>query len=157
MRKFMIVYDAPTPALEKTAAAIQRYTDGVVLCEHTPREEYNTVTLRIVPGTEGYSIDVSDPDGDRQSVVLTAEDETALYYAASDFANVYLPYARAAGRHGHPYFFYNLFSDPLKPYHVRSSPRIARRGIWLWGYTVCDYRRLIENMASLKKLLREHI
>lgn len=150
MNRFMIVYNTPTAALEKTAAAIQPYLDYVVPCGREPAEGFNAVTLALDPSMRGFSIDVPEADGERQSVRLTAQDETNLYYAASDFANVYLPYARAAGRHGHPYFFHKLFSDPLKPYHVHSEPAIAQRGIWLWGYTVYDYRRFIENMASLK-------
>ncbi len=150
MYRFMIVYETRTLALEKVAAAIQPYLDYVVPCGRERTEGWNAVKLVIDPGMTGYTIDVDPPDGERQDVTLTAADEVNLYYAASDFANIYLPYARAAGRHGHPYYFYDLFRDPLKPYHVHSEPRIAHRGIWLWGYTVYDYRRFIENMASLK-------
>lgn len=150
MQKWMIVYTARCAALEKLAAVLANYLPYVVPCETAPREGFHTVTLAVDPAMEGFSIDVTEP-GDSQSVTLKAADEVNLYYAVSDFAAVYLPYARAAGRHSNPYYFFDIFGkDPLKPYHVHTKPHIARRGLWLWGYTVYDYRRFIENMAGLK-------
>jgi len=150
MEKWMIVYNEPSAALEKLAAVLADYVPYVVLCDTAPREGFHTVTLQIDPAMKGFSIDVTDPGAD-QSIRITAADSANLYYAVSDFANIYIPYARAAGRHMSPYYFCNVFgADPLKPYHVHTEPRIAHRGLWLWGYTIYDYRRFIENMAGQK-------
>ena len=150
MLPWMIVYSAPCPALEKTAAAVQPYLSYRVPCEKEPREGFNIIRLVLDGTLDGFTIDVSEADGEKQSITLAAKDEANLFYAASDFANIYLPYARYSGTHFEPYYLYDLFTSPMKPYHLATSPKIDERGIWLWGFTIGDYRRFIENMASLK-------
>ncbi len=33
---------------------------------------------------------------------------------------------------------------------IRDYPRIARRGVWTWGYVIYDYRRFLDHMARLR-------
>jgi len=150
MKKWMIVYERYCKAVEKVCAAIAPYLDYVPVCSQQENDEYNPIRLRTDSATEGFKIEVSEAEGECQQVTLTAQDEVNLYYAAADFQNIYIPYALDAERHQAPYYFFDIFATPLKPYCRAEKPHIQDRGIWLWGYTIYDYRRFIENMANLK-------
>lgn len=40
--------------------------------------------------------------------------------------------------------------DGLHDLTVASSPAVAQRGLWTWGYVIYDYRRYIDHMVRLK-------
>lgn len=150
MNPWMIVYSDYGPAVERVCAAVQPHLDYTLVCEMAPRPGFNTVTLAQDPTLAGFRITVDEAEGESQHIRITGRDPAHLIYAAADFAQIYLPWAREAGEHCPRYYLLPLFTQPLKPYDRESAPRIDRRGLWLWGYTVYDYRRFIDNMATLK-------
>lgn len=140
---------------EKAAAMLRRGMarypiDPDAFCG-TP-EGCNPLTLAVDPALKGYRIFVSpyDADADRQEIRLTARDDVTLLYAAADFCNYYLPFARDAVEHCPTYYLLPLFTAPMKPCDYLSACRVRKRGIWTWGHVICDYKRLIQNMAELK-------
>lgn len=150
MKKWMIAYGSHIAAAEHLCAAISDYADWVPVCEEEPRDGFNCITLAVDEKTPGVHIYVSKPDGENQSIQISGHDEENLLYAVSDFRNIYLPHARYAGDHFTIYYLRDLFETPFPPYDYSDTAHIKRRGIWLWGYTIYDYRRFIDNMASLK-------
>lgn len=150
MKPWMIAHHGHIQAAEKACAAISDYADFIPVCESAPLPAFNAIELTVDPAVDGLRISVGECCGDSQHILLTGRDETHLLYAVSDFRNLYLPQARNAGEHQPVYYLRDLFNVPFPPYEHVSRARIARRGIWLWGYTLYDYRRFIDNMASLK-------
>ena len=150
MKRWMIAYGENLKAAQKAVAAIEPYVDYVPVCSADALEEYNAITLKVDPTIKGISINVSEAMGENQSVEIVGQDDINLLYAVADFKNVYLPLALHSNTSNTPYFFNKLFSAPLKPYNYSSAPKIRDRGIWLWGHTVFDYRRFIDNMVDLK-------
>ena len=146
----MIVHNNNLKAAEKAVAAIEPYIDYVPVCEEEYDENFNPLYLKIDEKVNGIKIFVSEAEGESQYIEISGKDEINLLYAIADFKNVYLPYAHHSNTSNSPYFFNEMFSAPLKPYDYSSSPKIKDRGIWLWGHTVFDYRRFIDNMLELK-------
>ncbi len=150
MKKWMLVYDTYCRAVEKMFAVVQPYLDYSLVCSTKENDTWNIIKLSTDPAIEGFKINVSESDGETQRIEITGQDEIHLLYGVVDFKNIYLPYARDAGQHNPIYYFHPLFSQPMKPYHYATKARIKERGIWLWGYTMYDYRCFIDNMTELK-------
>ena len=151
MKNWMIAHHNNFKALEKVISAVSKYLPYVPVCNEEKLEDYNAIELIVDKSIKGVEITVTKADGDSQSVVIKGEDNANLLYAVSDFKNLYLPYARNAETHGAEIYYLNeLFSKPLKPYNYKATPSVKDRGLWLWGYTIYDYRRFIDNMVELK-------
>lgn len=150
MKPWMICHNGNLKACSKAYSAILNYINYVPVCSKDKLENYNAIELIVDNTIKGISITVSDSDGENQSIIIKGEDDAHLLYAVSDFKNIYLPYARNAEKHLYPYFVNELFTKPLKEYNYSCVPTVKDRGIWLWGYTVYDYRKFIDNMLELK-------
>lgn len=150
MKKWMLVYDTYCRAVEKMFAVVQPYLDYSLICSTEENDYFNPIKLTVNPETEGFTISVSENDGEKQRIEIIGQDEIYLLYGVVDFKNIYLPYAEDAGQHNPIYYFHSLFSQPFKPYKYTARAKINERGIWLWGYTMYDYRRFIDNMTELK-------
>jgi len=150
MKRWMVAYGEYVKAAEKTVAAIQRYLDYVPVCKPEPLKEFNVISLKVDKNIKGVKILVSEAEGESQYIEIIGQDDINLLYAVADFKNIYLPAAHCSDTSNTPYFFNRLFSNPLKPYCYSSAPKIRDRGIWLWGHTVYDYRRFVDNMVELK-------
>ena len=146
----MIVHNNHLKAAEKAVAAIEPYLDYVPVCKSDKVDEFNRIYLKIDENVKGVKIFVSEARDESQYIEISGSNEIYLLYAIADFKNVYLPFAHHSDTSNAPYFFNKLFCEPLKPYDYSSSPKIRDRGIWLWGHTVFDYRRFIDNMVELK-------
>ena len=146
----MLVYDTHCRAVEKMFAVVQPYLDYSLVCSKEANDTFNVIKLSTDATIEGFKIDVSECHGENQRIEIVGQDEIHLLYGVVDFKNIYLPYAKDAGQHNPIYYFHPLFSQPMKPYHYATKAKIKERGIWLWGYTMYDYRRFIDNMVELK-------
>lgn len=150
MKKWMLVYDTYCRAVEKMFAVVQPYLGYSFICATKENDDFNIIKLSLNPEMEGFTIQVSENDGENQRIEIIGQDEIHLLYGVVDFKNVYLPYAEDADQHTPVYYFQPLFSQPLKPYNYTAKAKIQERGIWLWGYTMYDYHRFIDNMTELK-------
>lgn len=150
MRKWMLVYDTYCRAVEKMFAVVQPYLDYSLVCSTEENNSFNPIKLSVDSKIEGFKISVSESDGKSQKIEIIGQDEIHLLYGVVDFKNMYLPYAEDASQHNPIYYFHPLFSQPFKPYEYATKAKIKERGIWLWGYTMYDYRRFIDNMTELK-------
>lgn len=150
MKKWMINHQGNLKACNKIVSAMQPYIDYVMLCDDKPKEKYNVVTLSVNAEIDGIKILVSEADGENQSIDIVGQDEAHLFYATCDFQNIYIPYVKTSTpllrRRKYP----KIFNEPLLKFDHQVMPKIEQRGIWLWGHTISDYRRFIENMADLK-------
>ncbi len=151
MKRWKIVYDKYTKAVEKIHATLDAALPYVIVCGNEADDKYNTVYIGIDKNVKGFKIDVSNPLGDTQRIDIIAEDEINLLYAASDFRNFYLPQAKFNSGDNVVDFYQNdLFAGPLPPFHYATKPKIKQRGLWTWGYTIYDYKKYIDNMVTLK-------
>ncbi len=151
MKRWKIVFDEYSKAVEMLYSAVQAYLPYVLVCGKEEDTVFNTLRIRTDPSVEGFSIKVSEADGECQSILISAADKTQLMYAASDFKNKYIPYA-AFKAHDPVIAFYNNkpFINALPPFELATKPKIRQRGLWTWGHTVYDYKRYINNMVRLK-------
>lgn len=160
MKKWQLIYDGVTSekvrfGLSQISDVIFRYA-GYKAEIRTEETEHNAVVLGIIPDAtdlppSGFRLRVEAVTDGRQRVTIDGADETALMYGCMEFAGNYLSQAHLSHTVDEPYFFRNLFSDdPLPMIDLISSPAIPRRGLWLWGHTMYDYRGFFENMARLK-------
>ncbi len=92
---------------------------------------------------------VKNPDDDEgRFVILTANCEQELFYAAVSFVDDYIP--------GHTEescsnFRQDLiFDKPLPICSYTETPDFKTRSIFTWGHSISDYRQYIDNMARLK-------
>lgn len=151
MNRWKIVYKQYCKAVEMIYSAVQPYLPYVLVCDTNVEEDYNIIYLEIDSSIAGFRINVSDPREDRQRINITAKDEVNLMYAASDFKNVYLPYAgKVTGDNVIDFYCNKLFEGVLRPFDYGTAPRIKRRGLWTWGHTIYDYKKYIDNMVILK-------
>ena len=88
-------------------------------------------------------------DGDRQFILIAGGDPSAVFYAAVELVDDYLPAARRKPV-GHPFFRSLFCGTELPAYEHSSRPTIRDRGIWTWGHVIYDYRSYLKNMARLK-------
>jgi len=151
LKRWKIVFDKYSKAVEILYAAVQPNLPYVLVCDNCRDDTFNTIYIGTSPDREGFSVNVSEADGENQDIRITAADETMLMYAAHEFKNVYLPYA-AFKAHDPVIAFYNnrLFEKPMPAFEYATKPRIKKRGLWTWGHTVYDYKKYIDNMVRLK-------
>ena len=151
MKRWKIVYDKYTKAVEKIHQTLDAALPYVIVCGNEEDERYNTVYVGEDENIKGFTIDVSAPNNDTQRIEIIAEDEINLLYAVSDFRNLYLPSAKFSSGDNVVDFYQNdLFTKPLPAFRYASSPKIKHRGLWTWGYTIYDYKKYIDNMVTLK-------
>ena len=149
MKKWMINHNGYKKACNKIVSAMQPYIDYVIYCDAKPNEKYNCITLSVDPTIKGVKISVSEAEGENQSILIAGENEAHLFYAACDFKTKFVPYAATLlkyRRDNAP----RIFDEPLPAYDRQSVPKIGQRGIWTWGHTIYDYRRMIDKMAETK-------
>ena len=151
MKRWKIVYEKYCRAIEKIYSSVQEYVPYTLVCDRNEDKEFNMIFIRLDSAVDGYKIDVKEADGENQSIVIVAGDEINLLYAAADFKNIYLPYAKYKNC-DNVYDFYHSkpFNDTLRPFSYASKPRIRQRGLWTWGHTIYDYKKYIDNMVTLK-------
>ncbi len=151
MKRWKIVYEKYCRAVEKIYSSVQEYVSYTLVCDKNEDKDYNMLFIKLDSTVDGFKIDVKEADGENQSIEIIAGDEINLLYAASDFKNIYLPYAKYKNC-DNVYDFYHtkLFDDVLRPFSYTSRPRIRYRGLWTWGHTIYDYKKYIDNMVTLK-------
>ncbi len=160
MKKWQIAFeDAPSGpvcfGLRLVAAAI-RENAGYDPKIGPEDGAFNAVVCRLAGKAEGvpengYRLTVEPEKDGRQRAVILGADDAALMYGCVEFAGAYLSQARLSRSAHAPYYFHTLFGGtPLPPVDRAGSPAIPRRGLWLWGHTIYDYRGFFENMARLK-------
>lgn len=156
MNNWIVVFEKYTKAVDRVCAAVQPYLGYSLTCTDNPDDprlaELNFIQLKTDESVKGYRITVGESryNSENQCITLSAADDVNLLYAAVDFKNKYLPYAKNADQTGPKFYFNKLFSEPMKEYDMEFSPRIERRGLWSWGFVIFDYKRYIDNMVSLK-------
>ena len=152
MKPFMIANHGNDKANKYLLKTISSYVNYTVKCNETAIDGYNVIDLIIDSNLDNdVSIFVSEPNGENQNIIIKGKTEADLYYAVSDFNNIYIPYARNAERHATGVFYVNdLFTKPLKPYNYTATASVKDRGLWLWGYTMYNYVKFIDNMLNLK-------
>ena len=92
---------------------------------------------------------VKNPDDEEgRFVILTANDERELFYAAVSFIDDYIP--EYAPKHGANKMPELMFDSPLPEYSHTEAPANATRSIFTWGHSINDFRLYIDNMARLK-------
>jgi len=149
--EWTVVYEKYCKAVSVVVSAIEPFLNYGVSCTTEMPENKSFIYVGFDKEiNDGFKIKVHEPEGDLQRIDIFAPDEINLLYAAYDFKNKYIPYARYSNTHQMPYYFNDIFNEPLKVYEYASSPRIKDRGIWTWGYVIYDYRKFIDNMVSIK-------
>ena len=93
--------------------------------------------------SDAFRIDVTP---DNRTVSVTAQSSIALLYAAYDFENKYIPFAKNRDLWNNDV----TIGDHLPEWHYHTSPTHTKRGLWTWGYVIRDYRGYIDRMVSLK-------
>lgn len=81
-------------------------------------------------------------------VILTAHEETELFYAAVSFLDDYIP--ANAPLFGSVPMPQKIFDSQLREYFYSESSKNKTRSVFTWGHPINDYRAYIENMARLK-------
>ena len=151
MKRWKIVFDEYSKAVEMLYAAVKPFFPYVLVCDSKKDENYNIIYIGVDEGTDGIRIAVSEAAGDTQSISITACSKTDLMYAVSDFKNKYLPYAEFKAHDPVIAFYQNKpFEKALPPFDYASKPKMKHRGLWTWGHTVYDYKKYIDNMVALK-------
>lgn len=149
--EWIIVYEKYCKAVAMVVSAVEPYLGYGISCQKSESPDKSTIFVGFDKSLDdGYRIKVSKPENDIQRIEITAPDEVNLMYAAVDFKNAYLPYARNFDNTAPVFYFNELFSSPLKEYDVVSKPKIKQRGIWTWGYVIYDYRAFVDNMVKCK-------
>ena len=109
--------------------------------------------MQVPAEKEGYSVYVGNSafGEENQMVVIAGYDAAGVFYGCMDFCNKYL---------GAPVYvdkniwgceiFDAPFEEKLNPWQITSAPVIKRRAIWTWGHVIYDYRKFLENMATLR-------
>ena len=72
-------------------------------------------------------------------LVLAGRDEAGLIHAVEDFA-----WQRLPGVDTREAF------DSMSDFSASETPKVARRGVWTWGYVIHDYRGFLDRMARLR-------
>lgn len=151
VKRWKIVYEKYSRAVEKIYSSVQEWVPYTLVCDKNSDEEYNMIFIKTDSSVDGFKITVGEADGENQSIEIIAGDEINLLYAAADFKNIYLPYAKYKNC-DNVYDFYHSkpFNDTLRPFSYASKPRIRHRGLWTWGHTIYNYKKYIDNMVTLK-------
>lgn len=108
MKPFMIANHGNDKANKYLLKTISSYVNYTVKCNETAIDGYNVIDLIIDSNLDNdVSIFVSEPNGENQNIIIKGKTEADLYYAVSDFNNIYIPYARNAERHATGVFYVN--------------------------------------------------
>ncbi len=158
MDKWIVTYEKYTKAVEEVYGAIQTYLAYSLPCSDEKKmteemyKNHNYVVIKTDSSMEGFSIDVkkSEYNDENQMIVIKAQDDINLLYAAHDFRNKYIPHAKTCYGDKIIDYFHKVFNEPIKEYHYATKPRINYRGLWTWGYCIYDYKKYIDNMVKLK-------
>ena len=149
--EWAVVYEKYSKATDIICSAVEPYIDGgVSLGTEIPDDKSFIYTGVDKSLDDGFKIKVHPAKDEKQRIDILGADETNLLYAAYDFKNKYIPYARYSNTHMNPFYFNNIFGEPFKEYDFTSKPKIKDRGIWTWGYVIYDYKKFIDNMVSIK-------
>ncbi len=149
--EWTIVYEKYCKAVDIISSAVEPFLSYGISCVTKEPQDKSFIYIGFDKSLDdGFKIKVHKAENDKQRIDILAADETNLLYAAYDFKNKYIPYARYSNTHINPYYFNNIFEEPLKEYDVTSKPKIKDRGIWTWGYVIYDYKKFIDNMVSIK-------
>lgn len=127
--------------ISKNAFFLGLYDESKVISKYVSRDE-------IPEG--GFLVKVTkNPEYEEgQIVILTANSEETLFYAAVSFLDDYIPeYAPKGGSNPMPEL---IFDRPLPECSYTQTPDHKRRSIFTWGHSINDYRAYIDNMARLK-------
>lgn len=125
--------------IDKNVVVIGLYDENKIIRRYIKKEEIKE---------DGYVVKVTT-EGENKVVLITANDESALFYGAVDFVDDY--FAFAVPKDHHPIrLTEEIFDFDLPDYYISSAPQIKTRNIFTWGHPITDYRNYIENMARLK-------
>ncbi len=156
MSEWIMIYEEYSEGVELIYGAVQAYLEYSLPCTDQSDEQMlsgcNYIEIKEEKDLTGYRIRVGQNPRNSayQRILITACDQVNLLYAAADFKNKYLPYAKCADMTGPTYYFYRLFHDPMKEWDRTFAPRIQHRGLWTWGFVMLDYRKYIDRMAALR-------
>lgn len=122
--------------LEVRAESGPRSSEENLLLLGTPEDHprIRAMGLDIPDAPQSYAIARKGP-----VLALAGRDEAGVLHAVADFAA-----HRLAGIEGREAF------DALPGFSASSTPKVARRGIWTWGYVIHDYRGFLDRMARLR-------
>lgn len=158
--EWILVYEKNCKAVEMVSAAMTDYLPYLLRCvksdELTKEEAAKTSTVYIgrssqYPAPEnGYRIVSYKAESDAERIVISADDDINLMYAAVDFGNKFLVNVRNADIHQPTYYFKKPFEDPMPEYDEAFVPSVKNRALWTWGYCIYDYKGYIDNMLKLK-------
>lgn len=149
--EWVIVYEKHCKAVDMVVSAVEPYLGYGISCRKDEPSDKSIIYVGFDKTLDdGFHIKAGKPENDIQRIEITAPDEINLMYAAVDFKNKYLPYARNFHNTAPIFYFNELFSSPLKEYDLISKPKIKQRGIWTWGYVIYDYKSFVDNMVRCK-------
>lgn len=146
MKRWKMVYDTYYKAADRVYATVQPFLKYSLVCGEAD-DTHHLITLRLDPAMEGHSIRVYTDQNGQQHIDLLAADEIGLQYAAVDFRNKYVPFARSSHLNG---AVFHPFEEPMPDYFLETKPKIKERGLWTWGFVIYDYKKYIDNMVTLK-------
>ena len=127
--------------ISKNAIFVGCYNDSKVIGRYVEKSE--------VP-EDGFLVKVIEnpEDSEGRFVILTANSERELFYAAVSFIDDYIP--EKAPMYGSNRMPDLIFDKPLQLYSYTEVPDNKTRRIFTWGHSINDYRAYIDNMARLK-------
>lgn len=126
---------------DKNAIFVGKYDDNATIRQFVKADE--------IPDG-GYCVKVVRKPDDQECVyvLITARDDTQLYYGATAFVDEY-PVA-CAPTHGGLRLPDEIFDQKMPEWTTRSRPRTVNRGVFTWAHPINDYRKYIENLARLR-------
>ena len=127
--------------LTKNALILGLFSESKRIREFVDRKE--------IP-ENGYLVKVLEnpKNPDFRYVILTANDEQNLYYAAVSFMDEYP--VRCAPVHGGLRIPDEVFDYVMPTISWTGRAKVRKRSIFAWGHPISDYRSYIRNMARLK-------
>ena len=145
------------------AGAAQRECDDHLIVIGTPGDnplaaELGGMGLAQVPTQpEGYALGcVRSPwKPDRKVLYVVGHDDRGVMYGVHDLCG------RVLAQHAPPRWHQPKAMeeypprmregfDGMREFSFHEYPRVARRGLWTWGYVIYDYRRYLDHMAMLR-------
>ena len=128
--------------IEKNAIVIGLYQESETVKKFVKKEE-------IPKG--GFLIKVCkrEVDNGDRIVVITAFDETELFYGAVSFVDDYA-HENIFACGNAVRMVEQIFDRPMKAGSFAESPNFATRSVFTWGHPINDYIEYIDNMARLK-------
>ena len=128
-------------AIEKNAVVVGLYDESMTVQKYVQAEEIKE---------SGFLVKVIKNPANEEGriVIITAREETELFYGAVSFLDDYIP--EYAPWHGAVRMPQIIFNEPLFEYSYAESSAYPSRSVFTWGHPINDYRAYIENMARLK-------